>query len=87
MPAEIYEELLDAVLGGGVPFDLALPAMGGRVVDKLLFDLEAGAQSGCVVAGGKELRAGEHDVALARTLCWRSEAVAEFEFGFEEVGL
>ncbi len=34
MPAEIHEELLDAVLGGGVPFDLALPAMGGRVVSQ-----------------------------------------------------
>ncbi len=68
-------------------FDLALPAAGGGVVDELLFDGEAGSKSGGVVAGGEELRTGEHEVAFARAFDGCAQAVAEFEFGLEEVSL
>jgi hypothetical protein len=70
-----------------MPFDLALPAACGRVLDELLLDVETGAEPGCVVAGGEKLRAGQHQVALARTLSRRAQAVAEFELGLEEVRL
>lgn len=84
---EVVEQLLDAPLGRCMSFDLALPAAPSGVVDELLLDGEARAQPGCVVAGGEELRAGQHEIAFARSLGGCAQAVAEFEFGLEEVGL
>jgi hypothetical protein len=81
------EELLQASLGCFVPLDLAWPSSRGGVVDELLLDLKACAQTGCVVAGGEELRAGQHEVALARPLGRGAQAVAEFELGLEKVCL
>ena len=64
--AELGEKRLDAVAGGGVAFDLSVPSAAGGVVDELLLDGHAHAEPGCVVAGGEELRACEHEVAFAR---------------------
>lgn len=81
------EELFQASFGCFVPLEIVCPSSRGGVVDELLLDLKACAQPGCVVAGGEELRAGQHEVALARTLGRGAQAVAEFELGLEEVGL
>ena len=35
---QVLKQLLDTMLGRGVPFDLSLPAAGGGVFDELLFD-------------------------------------------------
>lgn len=86
-PLKTFKELFDASPDHGVALDLALPAAGGGVVDELLFDVETGAEARRVVAGGEELRAGQHQVALARPFGWGAQAVAEFELGLEEIGL
>src|SRR4029453_7157313 len=82
---QVGEELLQASLGCFVPLDLAWPSSRGGVVDELLLDLKACAQTGGVGAGSEELRAGQHEVALARPLGRGAQAVAEFELGLEKV--
>jgi len=54
---------------------------------ELLFDGHAREEPGCVVAGCQELRACEHEVAFARAIGGCAQAVAEFEFGLEEICL
>jgi hypothetical protein len=66
---------------------LAGPAALVGVLDELLFDVESGSQPRGVLAGGDELGAGQVEVALAWAFGRETQAVAEFEFGFEEVGL
>ncbi len=85
--AELAEERLDAVASRGVAFDLTVPSAAGRIVDELLFDSKACLEPWCVVPGGQELGTGEHEVALARPFRRCAQAVAEFEFGLEKVGL
>src|SRR5664279_157886 len=55
----------------------------GGVVDHLLFDGEACLEPRRVVAGGEELRAGEHEVAFTHAFGRCAEVVAEFEFGLD----
>ena len=81
------EELLQASFGCYVPLNLAWPAACSGIVDELLLQLNARTKAGCVVAGGEELRAGQHEVAFARAFGRGAQAVAEFELGLEEVGL
>ena len=85
--AELGEKRVDAVTGGGVALDLSVPSAAGGVVDELLLDGQAGAESGCVVAGSKELRAGQDEVAFAWPFGGGAQAVTQFKFGLQEVGL
>src|SRR5680860_456828 len=65
---QVVEELLQASFGCFVPLDFAWPSSRCGVVDELLLHANARTKAGCVVAGGEELRAGQHEVALARPL-------------------
>ncbi len=49
--------------------------------------IRRGPQPRRVVARRHELRTGKHEVTLARAFLGQPQAVAEFEFGLEEVGL
>lgn len=85
--SEIGEEAADPFGDGLVPFDLARPAAFDGVLGELLFTSEPGPQARGVLARGEELRAAEVEVALAGPFGGCPQAVAEFEFGLEEVGL
>ncbi len=85
--SQVVKQLLHASFGGLVSLDFALPSTLLGVGDELVLAVESGSEPGGVVAGGEELRAGQHQVALARSLGRGAQAVAEFEFGLEEVGL
>jgi hypothetical protein len=52
-----------------------------------LLDGEAGAEVRLVLAGGDELGAGQDQVAFTGPFLGQTQAVPEFEFGLEEVGL
>ena len=75
------------MLGGAVSFGLTVPAAGDGVSYQGSLGVQALSQPRCVVTGGQELGAGEHEVAFAGPFGGGAEAVAEFEFGLEEVGL
>lgn len=79
--------MLDALIVGLVSFDLAVPASLAGVVDELRFGGQSLLEAGGVGGGVEELRAGEDEVAFAGSFLGQAEAVAEFEFGLEEVGL
>jgi hypothetical protein len=70
-----------------VPFDFAGPAALVGVLDELVFNLQTGSQSWGVVGGGDELGAGQVEVAFAGAFGRQAQAVAELEFGLEEVAL
>ncbi|MFI9569492.1 hypothetical protein [Streptomyces rishiriensis] len=76
---EIGEEAADLVGDGVVPFDPAWPAAFDGVLGESLL---AG-----VLARGEELRTAEVEVALAKAFGGCPQAVAEFEFSLEGVGL
>ncbi|WP_326608184.1 hypothetical protein [Streptomyces sp. NBC_01800] len=85
--AEVGQQLLDAVGGAAVAFDLAVPAVVGGVGGEGVLELAPCSQPGCVDGCGDELRAGQVEVALAGALGGEPQAVAEFEFSLEEVRL
>lgn len=60
------EELFQASFGCFVPLDLAWPAAGSGIVDERLLHDKARTRARCVAAGGEELRAGQHEIALTR---------------------
>ena len=72
--AEISKQLLDALAGAVVAFDLAVPSTGSGVEGDGLLDLAAGAEPGRVLGRGDELGAGQVEVALARPLGGQAEA-------------
>jgi hypothetical protein len=84
---EVGEKLLEAPFRVLVSFDFAVPASSPGVGDELVFGAQALSDAGGAVAGGDEFGAGEHEVAFAGSLGWEAQAVPEFEFGFQEVGL
>jgi len=52
-----------------------------------VLQLDPGAQSGRVPGSGEELAAAQVEVALAGALLRQAQAAAQFELGFEEIGL
>src|SRR6185312_1179644 len=64
--AEVSEQLLDALAGAALAFDLAVPAAFGGVDGERFLDLAAGAEPGRVLGRGDELSAGQVEVTLAR---------------------
>lgn len=87
MCVEFGEQLTDAAAGGLVAFDFAWPSPDLGVDDEGLFSFQAGAELWCVLGCGEEFSTGEHEIAFAETFGWEAEAVTEFQFCFEEVGL
>ena len=85
--AEFGRKAADPVGDGVVSFDLAGPAAFNGVLGQLLLAGEPCPQAWGVLAGGEELRAAQVEVAFAGPLGREPQAVAEFEFGLEEVGL
>ena len=83
---EVGEETGDSPSGGGVAFDLAVPA----VVDSLGRKVQLGgmslAEPRCVGRGGHEFGAAEEEVALAGAFGGEAEAVPELEFGLKGFG-
>lgn len=85
--AGVGEEAADPVGDGVLSFGLAGSAAFDGVLGELLLAGEPGPQARWALAGGEELRAAEVEIALAGPFGGCSQAVAEFEFGLEEVRL
>src|SRR5689334_10595771 len=68
-------------------FHFAFPPTGLGIADEELFGLESGAEARSVLAGGEKFGTVECEVTFAWAFCWQSEAMAQFQLGFEKIGL